>query len=75
MSNPQMTAMIANQHRQELHSSAQQARRVKQAKELHGIRVVHRTAAPQAPRSAWTRIVAVLGKTASVVSAPEPKLA
>ena len=77
MSHPQTTASMATQHCQELHRSAQQARRVKQAKDEHGIRVVHRAAtpAPQAARRPWTRIAAAFGKTTTVAPAPAPKLA
>jgi hypothetical protein len=70
-----MTAMIATQRCNDLNRSAHQARRVKQAKEQHGIRVVHRAAAPQAPRSVWTRIAGAFEKTSTVQAAPKPKLA
>ena len=75
MSHPQMTAAIATQHCQDLNRNAQQARRIKQAKDEHGIRVVHRTVVPQASPSLWTRVVTAVSKTTTVAPAPEPKLA
>ena len=75
MSHPQMTALIATQRCHDLNRSAQQARRVKQANVQHGVRVVHRASAPQAPGGIWTRVVSLFEKTPTMAPAPKPKLA
>lgn len=77
MSHPQMTAAIATQRSYELHRQSQQALRVKQAKQQHGVRVVHRVAAEKHSPSVgvWTRITTAFSKTAIVAPAPKTKLA
>jgi hypothetical protein len=70
-----MTAAIATQRCHELHGSAQQARRAKQATETHGVRVVHRAPVAEKAPTAWARIASAFGKTTSVTPAPKAKLA
>jgi hypothetical protein len=75
MNHPHATAMIAPQHRSDLQRRAEQARLVKQAGNPHGVRVLRTTTEAPATRGIWTRVVAVVGRTAVATPSPEPKLA